>query len=54
MDGEDYCFANTFIKIDSSFYRENILPFNIISVLLSAVVFPGLLIVIIVYGIKKN
>lgn len=54
VNGEEYCFANTFIKMDSEFYRSSIMPFNIASALLSGFLFPVLLFLIIWYGKKKN
>lgn len=51
---EKYCFANTFIKIESEFYNNNIRPYNVLSAVISGFVFPFLLTVLIFYGKRKN
>lgn len=40
VNGVKYCYKNTFIKIDSDFYNNEVLPLNVTIIVLSALVFP--------------
>lgn len=48
INGEDYVFANTFIKIDSEFYRKDIFPLNLALVIILGFVIPLILCLILI------
>lgn len=54
VNGVDYCFSNTSILIDSDYFRTNVLPLNIVVVVLLGVVFPIILTVFMVMGKRNN
>lgn len=54
VNGVKYCYANTFILIDSDFYRNEIIPLNAIIILVLGIVFPLALGMLLVMGKRKN
>lgn len=53
INGVDYCSANTFVKIESDFYKYEIFPLNLTLLILMGFFLPLGLLIAMLYG-KKN
>lgn len=54
IDGIEYCLANTFIKIDSSFYKKEVFPLNVTILIIFTLVFPLFLAILLLTAHKKR
>lgn len=54
VNGIDYCFANTFIEMDTDFYKDEIQPTNIAVIIVIGILFPCLLGMVLVLGKKSD